>query len=78
MSILDEIVQYRGNPSTGFNPLSWITYADGVPVEILIAEPDPLTFKQNYYYNSRINILFKKVFANGPKSSHYIWKRVSQ
>lgn len=78
MSILSEIFAHRGNPTVYTNTLSWRFITDGATVvEYLSVEPNPATHRQNYYYNTRINVLFKKVLAKGPKSDQYIWKKIS-
>lgn len=76
--IQEEIFQHRGNPSIGYNTQTWIELFGGTPVEITSVEPDPQSAKHTYYYNSRLNVLFKRVFASGPRANQYIWKRVSQ
>ena len=47
----------------------------GKIIETAINEPDPNTCRNDYYYNSRINILYKKMKNNNDKN-HY-WKAVS-
>lgn len=77
-NILEDIARYRGNPSTGWNPLTHMELDGRTPVEISSYEPDPQTSHVSYYYNSRLNILYKKMFVSKPSASYYVWKRVSQ
>ena len=81
MSHLDDVIQFRGTPSVGGQPLVWIEMLDGSPVPIEAWEPDPNTFHSGFYYNSRSNVLFKRVKANEGACSireEYVWKRISE
>lgn len=56
----------------GGNPHQFVELLGGKMVEIWAYPPDPLTFREEYYYNSTINELFKK--DNDPVR----WKRISE
>lgn len=45
----------------GGNPHQFIELYGGEIVECYFHEPDPQTYREDYYYNSRLNRLFKKV-----------------
>ena len=60
--------------SSGYNPHRFIELLGGTAVLISNYEPDPLTFRDEYYYNSRTNQLFKLI----RKDARYAyWKSVS-
>jgi len=42
-------------------------------VPLSFVEPDPNTAHGKYYYNTRTNVLYRKVIAG----DRYVWKRVS-
>lgn len=68
MSILNQIndsitdLLARRNVSSGgaVSPHNAIEYFGGIMVPILPYEPDPVTFREQYYYNSTLNMLFTK------------------
>lgn len=45
----------------GGNPLQFIELRGAKIVEELAFEPDPVTFRDQFYYNTRINQLFRKI-----------------
>jgi hypothetical protein len=72
--ILTEIFTHRPK-SLGYNCNRFVELAGGREVPIQFYEPDPNTFRLNYYYNSRLNILYKKVRSSDavcPNS--FYWK----
>lgn len=57
----------------GYNPHWMVERFNGKMVEVLYLEPDPNTFRDDYYYNARTNQLFKKItIGSKPSVSH--WK----
>lgn len=46
--------------SLGHNDMNFVALYGGRIVEMLNYEPDINTFRYNFYYNSRLNKLFKK------------------
>lgn len=80
MAILDDIFRYRGLSSQGGNPHRFVELRGGREVCMLTAEPDPETYREKYYYNSRLNRLFMKITSSNPitgRISSY-WKKVSE
>jgi hypothetical protein len=75
---LERDASIAGPTSVGISPLSWTTFFGSTPVEVIAFEPDATSFRGTYYYNSSLNILFKRVLAKGPLQDKYVWKRVSQ
>ena len=61
MNILEDIVKYRGNITVGGNPIRFVELVGGKEVPLLSHQPDPITFREKYYYNTRLNALFLKV-----------------
>lgn len=71
MTILSDILTRRGGP--GNNPHWFTELYHGNHVICMNYAPDPMTFRDEYYYNTRQNKLYKKfIKAEG----HYTWKDV--
>jgi hypothetical protein len=72
---IDEIFAKRVK-STSFPGFShnFIELFKGKPVELLIFEPDPNTYRDGFYYHTRENRLFKKMKAGDV----FVWKDVSE
>lgn len=72
---IDEIFAKRAKSLSfpGFSH-NFITLFKGKPVELLTFEPDPNTYRDGFYYNSRENRLFKKMKAG----SLFVWKDVTE
>lgn len=60
------------HPLGGGNPLQFVELRDAKFVEQLFYEPDPKTFRDQFYYNTRLNKLFKKLQTK----PHPVWKQV--
>lgn len=59
---LDIIMSHRSRFSQPIRtPHNFITLFGGQSVEVLAFEPEAATFRGKFYYNSRWNILFKKL-----------------
>lgn len=57
---LEEVIFFRGRPGVGYNPHRFIELYGGEMLEHLNYEPDPNSYRYEYYYNTRLNSLFKK------------------
>jgi len=70
---LEDILVKRGRtgPFLGHTH-NFITLFNGKPVELSFYQPDPNTFRDDYYYNSRENQLFKKILAG----DQFVWKPI--
>ena len=74
LDVLEGILGRRSRYSfPGFSH-NFIELFHGKPVELLIFEPDPNTYRDGFYYNSRENRLFKKMRAG----NLLVWKDVSE
>jgi hypothetical protein len=65
----------------GYNPIRFVELLGGEIVETLNAPPDPATYRDNYYYNSRQNRLFRRLFVkNEPENGLVIavWRPISE
>jgi hypothetical protein len=82
MPLLDDLGRYRGNPSPGGLPLSFIErYFGGKAIQMMFHQPDPNTFRDEYYYNTRQNVLYRKVEAPAvgcTTGSSKVWKAISE
>lgn len=59
---LSELMTLRNSsPKGGGNPINWVELGGAKLVELLAFEPDPSTFRDQFYYNTRLNQLFKRL-----------------
>lgn len=59
---LSETIRRRDlHPIGGGNPIQFIELEGGKMVQQIYYEPDPTTFRDQFYYNARLNLLFKKL-----------------
>lgn len=72
-AFFESLSEARGNPGVGHNANRFIESLGGTYVINEFNEPDPITFRGDYYYNTRINQLFKKLVVGDVN----VWKRVS-
>ncbi len=78
-TVLDKINALRQVP-IGSTPVRFIELLGGAIIDYLNYEPDPITYRRDYYYNTRDNILYKRKWnvrkpAEGIMIAH--WKVVS-
>lgn len=71
---INEIFNNRNNSLLGGNPHSFVKLLNGQIITYLYYEPDPNTFRSEYYYNTRLNKIFKKI----KKSYGYDWQNITQ
>lgn len=72
--ILEGIISRRGSPTIGGNPHAFVKLFGGKIVPFSNYEPDPITFRDEFYYNTRLNQLFKKRNVGGVP----VWDRISR
>lgn len=79
-SFLEDLTQRRGRLFAGGNPSRFVELVDGVEVPMIWYEPDAKTSRLPYYYNTRINKLFKRIKSVNPisKKSGFFWQLVSE
>jgi len=70
-SFFESLSQKRGNPSGGGLPLNFLELFDTRIVTYSFTEPDALTSRTEYFYNTRTNVLHKRKKIN---SFHAIWQ----
>ena len=64
LGLLSEILDKRAPITTGHTPVRLGSeLRDGGIVEPTPFEPDPLTHRSDYYYNSDKNILFRRIVS---------------
>lgn len=79
MDFLSELEQKRKHVGIGYTPYNYLETYGATLVEILAFEPDPLTYRNDYYYNGAENVLYKRTITkriNGTPMVGY-WKSVS-
>jgi hypothetical protein len=69
--ILESIFSRRGG-GRGGNSHRTVELFDGKMVPTLNNEPDPDTFREDWYYNTRRNKLYKRI----PQAGFLVWKNV--
>jgi len=70
----EDLSNARGVAGQGGDPFSFIENlgADKVPVQFYA--PDPLTSHQDYYYNARQNVLYKRKIISPTRA---VWNQVA-
>lgn len=79
-TFLVDIFDKRSKITAGGNSVWMIENYGGALVETSAFEPDPTTYRGDYYYNTVMNVLYKKVVTeHKPELGHIIahWKRIS-
>ncbi len=56
-----DILQRRGPITTGGNPLNFLELSGARMVETTAFEPDPRTYRHEYYYNVIHNRLYRRI-----------------
>jgi len=79
LTVLNDIMSRRASYQTypsGGHSHNAVEMFGGTIVPMMFAEPDPATFRGKYYYNTKINQLFKKrnSFPRWVRIQH--WERV--
>lgn len=64
VNLLDDILRRRGRREVGGLPHRWLELAGGNIVEMTAFEPDPRTFRHEYYYNVILNQLFRRIVTD--------------
>lgn len=59
-----ELSEIRGNPGVGGMPLRFIEKLGAEMINVTFSEPDALSSRTEYYYNSRQNVLYKRQILN--------------
>lgn len=82
MSFFDDVIANRGRFTPGWNPLAFLEhFFDCKPVLLSNREPDPNTCRDDYYYNTRQNVLYKKITTTAIGCSTQtpkVWKAISE
>jgi hypothetical protein len=77
-AFLEDLFARRGNPKHGTGQF-WLIEKNGGKLIIPTAfEPDPVTCRDNYYYNAATNALYKRIVTRrerGILTAH--WQKVS-
>ena len=70
----EELRNAHGKPGMGGRALRLIERLGAKMVPMLFYQPDALSFHQEYYYNTRLNVLFKRKVLS---EFNAIWQRVN-
>lgn len=77
-SFISDIINRRGNRHGGFNNISLMESNGCKIVEPTAIEPDPNTYRGEYYYNAVTNVLYRKIITHQePGITIAYWKRIS-
>ena len=75
-----QLAQARGIITQGCNNLKFIELLRGKQILYTPYEPDPETCREEYFYDTRQNVLYRKVSGVNPltRKAKRHWKRISQ
>lgn len=76
MTTLSDIQKRRNLNKGGFNPHAFIKLFGGKLIHVSYVEPNPQTTRCEFYYNARINKLFKRIKIND-NPQYYAWKQTA-
>lgn len=75
MTFLEDLINRRGKPTEGYSSVWPIELVGGTIIEPTAFEPDPKTYRGEYYYNANANVLYKKIISKN--STHAYWQKIS-
>lgn len=82
MTVWEEIIEKREmHKIGGYFPHNFVELYGGHMVEALSYEPDPTTYRFEFYYNSELNILYRKIVRIHEPADGIIlayWRPISQ
>ena len=74
--VLEQAIRFRGIPTQGGNPHQFTELLGGKPIVVTAFEPDPRTFRDEYYYNASLNALYRLIVVQA-KPRIAFWQKVS-
>lgn len=80
-AFIADVLSRRMKPGVGGNPHRMVEMHGGTMLYMSAFEPDPTTFRDEYYYNVAKNVLYRKVVTeNNPKNGRIVahWRSASQ
>lgn len=78
-AFLTDLLSRRNSRKGGFNNIRAVELNGGSIIEPTAFEPDPNTYRGEYYYNANTNVLYKKIKkTRKDKSIVAFWQRISQ
>jgi hypothetical protein len=76
---LTDLIDRRRPGSEGGNPHRFVELYGGEAVEVTAFEPDPVTYRTDYYYNSIRNVLYRRVVVDNTIGNKVaFWQPASQ
>lgn len=75
---LEDLLSRRGIKKGGFNNIRFVELEGGRVIEPTAFEPDPRTYRGEYYYNAITNALYRKIVTRrepGIVVAH--WQKIS-
>lgn len=78
-SWLLDLLSKKGTTEESFDTVRFVELQKGQVLEPTAFEPDPVSHRNDYYYNAKTNILYKKIITKriGLLITNAHWKRVS-
>lgn len=70
--------QRRGYPIKGHTSIWELETHGAVVIEPTAFEPDPLTHRNDYYYNAITNTLYQRIIITQDAFKSAYWKKVSE
>jgi len=77
-SFLIDLNQRRGYPTKGHAPIWELETHGATIIEPTAFEPDPLTHRNDYYYNAITNTLYRRIIITQDSFKSAYWKKVSE
>lgn len=74
---LTDLLSRRGTPSPGWNPIWFLEKWGATIIEPTAFEPDPATYRDDYYYNAETNTLYRKVISRSKPNIVASWRKIS-
>lgn len=77
-AFLEDLLARRGLRSSGFNNIRLVELNGGRIVEPTAFEPDPSTYRGEFYYNAINNVLYRKIVTRRePGIVVAYWQKIS-
>ncbi len=76
-SFIEDLLQRRGKKHIGSNSIRVIELMGGRVIEPTAFEPDPNTYRGEYYYNAITNTLYRKVIVRTDPVTVANWRKAS-
>lgn len=79
-SSIDDLFARRKPITTGGNPINFVELVGGKDILYLWYQPDPITTRDQFWYDTRNNILYRKFKIKEPVTGGdtFYWRQISE